>query len=93
MAKLSNKMNTGMLNVYHRMLVKVLDHQYTALGIGLISLIATVCLLYYIPIDFVPDDDVGFFSIYSQEMEGGSSSRMLNYENQIIDIVRERTRC
>ncbi len=42
----------------------------------------------YIPTDFVPDEDVGFFVIYTQEMEGGSSARMLNYENQIIELLK-----
>ncbi len=89
MERISNKFNNSMRNAYHKILVKVLDHQFTALTIGLLSLIATIGMLYYIPTDFVPDDDVGFFSIYSQEMEGGSSARLLAYENQIIDIVRK----
>lgn len=87
-AKISDKFNLSMRNAYHKMLIKVLDHQWTALSIGLISLIATVYLFLYIPTDFVPNDDVGFFVIYTQEMEGGSSSRMLNYENKIIEIIK-----
>lgn len=82
------KMNASMCNAYHKMLIKVLDHQFTALTIGLGSLIATVFLFYYLPTDFVPNEDVGFFVIYTQEMEGGSSPRMLDYENRIIEVLR-----
>ena len=88
MAKFSENVNTSLRNAYHKMLVKVFDHQLTALTIGLISLIATVYLFFYIPTDFVPNDDVGFFAIYTQEMEGGSSAHMLDYENKVIEVLR-----
>lgn len=88
MAKISDNINTSLRNAYHKMLVKVFDHQWTALTIGLLSLIATVYLFFYIPTDFVPNDDVGFFAIYTQEMEGGSSAHMLDYENKVIDVLR-----
>lgn len=89
MAKISDKFNTSMQNTYHKMLLKVFDHQSAALLIGLVTLIATVYLFYYIPTDFVPNEDVGFFAVYTQELEGGSSARMLKYENEIIDIIRK----
>jgi len=85
----SDKVNTSMRTMYHKMLVRVFDHQITALIIGLVSLVASICLLLYIPIDFVPDEDIGFFVIYTQEMEGGSSARMLNYENTILELIRD----
>lgn len=88
MEKFSNGFNSSLQNTYHKMLVKVMDHQMTALSIGVLSLFATVYLFFYIPTDFVPNEDVGFFVIYTQEMEGGASVRMLNYENKIIEIIK-----
>jgi hydrophobic/amphiphilic exporter-1 (mainly G- bacteria), HAE1 family len=88
MARFSDKMNTSLLNAYRKMLIKVFDHRMIALAVGLASLIATVFLFLYLPTDFVPNEDVGFFAIYSQEMEGGSSKRMLHYENEIIDLLK-----
>jgi len=90
MEKFSIKMNSTMQNFYHKMLLKVFEHQFSAFSVALLCLIATVYLFYYIPTDFVPDEDIGFFVIYTQEMEGGSSSRMLNYENEILKIIQNQ---
>lgn len=88
MEKFSIYFNTRMSNIYHKMLVTVFDHQGTALAIGLLTLIASIYLFIHIPTDFVPNEDVGFFVIYTQEMEGGSSSRMLAYENRVLEIIK-----
>lgn len=87
MATIAQKMNDSMRNVYHRMLERVFDHQAIALTVGMLCLAVTVYLFYHIPTDFVPDEDVGFFVIYTQEMEGGASARMINYENRIIEVL------
>ncbi len=89
MEKFANKFNSSMSNLYHRLLVKVFDHQVAVLSIGFLTLIATIYLFYYIPTDFVPNEDIGFFAIYTQEMEGGASARMLNYENRILQIIKD----
>lgn len=91
MALFSDKMNNKMREAYHQLLVKVFDHQFAALIIGLLSLASTVYLFIHIPTDFVPNEDVGFFVIYTQEIEGGSSQRMLNYENRIIEILKNNS--
>jgi len=88
MEKLSDKFNSSMRNGYEKMLVKVFDHKFTALLIGLLCLIATLFMFYYLPTDFVPNEDVGFFAVYTQEREGGSSYRMLDFENKIIDVIK-----
>jgi len=88
MSKIADKVNHSLRNVYHRMLIKVFGHQWTALAIGLSCLIATFYLFTHIPTDFVPNEDVGFFVIYSQEIEGGSSYRMQDYENRINEILK-----
>lgn len=89
MEKISEKWTTVMRNIYHRMLIRVFDHKFTALGVGLISLFATVYLFFTIRIDFVPDEDIGFFIVFTQSMEGGSSGRMLELQNKIVQIIKE----
>jgi len=89
MESLSETFNSYLRDIYHSALLKVFDHQLTALLIALGSLVATVFLLSYLPTDFVPDDDVGFIIISTQEMEGGSSARLLDYENQVIKILKD----
>jgi hydrophobic/amphiphilic exporter-1 (mainly G- bacteria), HAE1 family len=89
MSEISNKVNLWMQDKYKTMLVEVFDHRKTALMIGLLCLAATVYLLFYLPSDFVPNEDMGFFVIYTQEMEGGSTARMLANTNRIIDILRK----
>ncbi len=88
MYALSQKVNNWLHKVYRKALEEVLDHRFTALAIFSGCLIATLLLLKYIPVDFLPNEDVGFFVIYTQEMEGGSSSRLLDYENKMIEIVK-----
>lgn len=89
MSMLSDRAHNWMRDTYKKMLEKVFDHRKSALAVGLLCLIATVYLLFHLPTDFVPNEDMGFFVIYTQEIEGGSSSRMLDYENRIIEILRK----
>lgn len=91
MSVISDKVNHWMQEKYKKMLVKVFDHRLTALAIGLLCLAATVYLLFALPTDFVPNEDMGFFVIYTQEIEGGSSYRMRNYEDKIIDVLRKNS--
>lgn len=88
LAKLSNKINQKLQNSYYKALVAVIDHRFTSLFIAAISLFATIWLFKYVPVDFLPNEDVGFFVVYTQEREGGSSYRLLEYEEQLIDILR-----
>lgn len=88
MEVISNRVNTWMRERYRRMLDSVFYHQWSALFVALASLAATLYLFTHIPTDFVPNEDVGFFVIYTQEIEGGSSPRMLDYENRIIEILK-----
>jgi len=85
----SDKANRAMRNAYQKALESVLDHRWTALTVAAVCLLATLFLLKTIPVDFLPNEDVGFFVIYTQEMEGGSSQRLLHYENKLIEIVKK----
>lgn len=88
MEKFSDAFNSKMLDLYHRMLIRVFDHKFTALTIAVVCLIATLYMFRHIPVDFVPNEDVGFFVVYTQEMEGGASKRMRNYEDTIIKVIK-----
>ncbi len=88
LSQFSARMNKKMSDAYGRMLAKVIDKYYEALFVGLICLVLTVFLFFYIPTDFVPDEDAGFFIVYTQAMEAGSSIRMRTYEKQVTDILK-----
>jgi hydrophobic/amphiphilic exporter-1 (mainly G- bacteria), HAE1 family len=85
----SEKINHFMQKKYEKALIEVLDHRFTALFIAGFCLAATFWLLKDIPTDFLPDEDVGFFVIYTQTIEGGSSANLLRDENQLIEIVKK----
>jgi len=89
MAEWADKMHRVTQQRYKLMLLAVLDHRKSALTVGLVCLIATVWLLMYIPTDFIPDDDIGFFVVYTQAAEGGSSYHTLDLENQLIKIFQK----
>lgn len=88
MSVISDRVNGKMRETYRRMLDKVFDHRLTALMVGVLCLVATVYMLVTIPTDFVPNEDVGFFVIYTQSIEGSSSPRMLDYTNRMIEILK-----
>ena len=73
---------------YRKALVSVLHHRLTAIVVALLCTLSTVLLLSYLPTDFVPNEDLGFFVIYTQEREGGSSYSMLENENKLAHVLR-----
>ncbi len=66
---------------------KVIDHHYTALAMGVALSDFDSLAFLSLPVDFVPDEDTGFFIAYTQGMEAGSSMRMLEYEKQVIEVI------
>ncbi|MEI8124124.1 MAG: efflux RND transporter permease subunit [Parachlamydiaceae bacterium] len=84
-----DKVNLRMRERYRKMLIPVLDHEYMALFVGAACLLATIFLFYYLPIDFLPDEDDGFFIAYTQTQEAGSSYQLLEYEKQVMNIIKE----
>ncbi|MEI8124125.1 MAG: efflux RND transporter permease subunit [Parachlamydiaceae bacterium] len=84
----SNRLNGWMEKKYRKALVSVLHHRLTAIVVALLCTLSTVLLLSYLPTDFVPNEDLGFFVIYTQEREGGSSYSMLENENKLAHVLR-----
>lgn len=85
----STRINNRMRDAYGRMLAKVIDRYYAAVAVGLFCLVLTGWFFYTIPTDFLPNEDAGFFIVYTQEMEAGSSMRMQNYEKQVAQVLKE----
>lgn len=83
----TQSVNQALLGAYHRSLIKVLDHSFMALSLAAACLLGTIALFFYLPVDFVPNEDTGFFIAYTQGMEAGSSLRMRAYEKDISDIL------
>lgn len=88
-ARISDKLNTSMLDIYKPRLKWVLNHRKLALFFGGVSLILTVYLFYALPLDFIPDEDIGFIIAYNLAEEGTSSDKMKEYQRKLIDILRE----
>ncbi len=83
----SHRLNERMRDKYGRMLRSVIDHRFTALAIGAACLILSILLFIYLPVDFLPDEDSGFFIAYTQGTEGGSSIRMHDYEKKVMQTL------
>lgn len=88
MERISERVNRSLQRVYHKVLLKAFDYSFTILLIGLATLFATIYLFRHIPTDFVPNDDVGFFLVSTEEREGGSSHKMREYEDQIVELLK-----
>jgi hydrophobic/amphiphilic exporter-1 (mainly G- bacteria), HAE1 family len=87
--KLSNSMNDRLLSVYKPALEWILDHRWIALVIGLLSVILSGYYFYALPKDFIPDDDIGFIMGYTQSEQGTSPYRMIDYQKEVTDIIRQ----
>lgn len=85
--KWTQNLHNRMRDAYGRWLSKVIDWHNAALFVGAVCLVLTGWFFYKIPTDFVPNEDAGFFIVYTQAIEGGSSSRMQDYEKQVADVL------
>jgi HAE1 family hydrophobic/amphiphilic exporter-1 len=88
MKALSQAFNQFLLGLYRRSLTWVLDHRRLALLVGALSVLFSLLLFNYLPKDFLPEDDTGFFIGYSQAAEGTSPEKMLELQNKINEVVR-----
>ncbi len=86
-AQMSKKLNSKMAAGYGKMLVVALNHRLTALMIGVLCLVATLMLFYYLPTDFLPNEDDSFFIAYSQGPEAGSTYQLLDRQKKILTIL------
>lgn len=89
LSRWANKFNAKLRDRYGKMLKEVIDHHNAAIAVFLGCLAATVFLFFHLPVDFIPDEDAGFFVVYTQGMEAASSIRMLEYEKEVARIIGE----
>lgn len=84
----SAKLNTWLLDRYKNALHKVLDHKSWMLAVGIVSVVLSALFFKILPTDFIPDDDIGFIIAYNEAEQGTSSERMLEYQQNVINVLR-----
>lgn len=89
-ARWSKEFNGWMLKHYESSLQWVLDHRQWALGVGLLSVVLSIILFKILPTDFIPDEDIGFITAYTEAAQGTSSDEMARYQRQAIDILKSQ---
>ncbi len=87
-AKSIENFHRSLENRYGKLLAAVLPHRFMATTIAILCSLLTIALFSYLPIDFVPDEDLGFFLVFTQAKEGGSSYKMLDYQNQLLKLLQ-----
>ncbi len=87
--KISNKLNTGLLNIYKKGLDKAVKHRFITLMTGFTCLLVTGAFFYYIPKDFLPPDDLGFIQCFALAEDGTSPYQMINYQKELTYALRD----
>lgn len=86
--RFANGLNDTLLAVYKPALNWMLNHRWIALVLGAASILASGYYFYILPKDFIPDDDIGFVIGFTQSDEGTAPSRMIGYQNQVIEVIQ-----
>lgn len=89
LGKMSLALNTWMLDHYKRGLNWVLHHQGLALSVGLLSIALSVLLFKILPSDFIPGEDIGFITGYTEAEQGTSSDQMSHFQRQVVDVLKK----
>jgi hydrophobic/amphiphilic exporter-1 (mainly G- bacteria), HAE1 family len=84
---LAERVNTYLLNWYKPRLKWMLNHQYVPIIIAFLSMYGSYYLMTHLPIDFIPNEDVGFFTVYTQGELGTSSREMKEMQKQVQDLL------
>lgn len=87
--RVSEKINSSMLNVYDKGLKFVLKHKFSTLVCGFLSVLATLFLFEKLPKDFLPPDDLGFIIGFSMTQDGTSPYEMMNLQEDIAKIAKD----
>lgn len=85
---IGDRINTWMIDHYRPLLRWILNNRISALIVFGLSIFFSVYLLIVLPKDFMPNDDVGFFIIYTQASQGTSSERMGEYQKNVVEILK-----
>ncbi len=84
---IGERLNRKLLDWYKPKLTWMLNHTYVPILIGVLSILGSYILMRVLPIDFIPNEDVGFFTIYTQAELGTSSLEMKRLQGILKDLV------
>ncbi|MEC7838858.1 MAG: efflux RND transporter permease subunit [Chlamydiota bacterium] len=84
---IAEKLNQLLLKWYKPKLKWMLKHKTVPIAAAVLSILGTYFFMTHLPIDFIPNEDVGFFTIYTQSEEGTSSEEMKRLQTKIKDIL------
>jgi HAE1 family hydrophobic/amphiphilic exporter-1 len=84
----SEKLNKKLINVYGKMLHKVLDFPLLTLSIGFIFLISTIYLFQRLPSTLEDDQDIGFISGTTVTSQSSSTENSVQHQILLNEIVK-----
>ena len=87
--RLSERINTSLLNLYKRGLHIIFKHRFITLLSGVALLIGTICLTLTLPTDFIPPDDLGFIQGFALGPDQTSPYKMIESQRQLSEIIRQ----
>lgn len=85
----SERMHAAVLGFYQKILRHALNYRKTIIAIGLLCMIGTIVIFKLMPTDFLPGDDIGFITGFSQASESTSSDNMIRHQKALNKIFRE----
>ena len=87
--RLSDKVNNAFLGIYKKTLPVILNWQKATLCVGAICIAASAYFFIALPKDFFPAEDLGFIEGFSQSLDGTSPFKMIAYQNDLDEIVKQ----
>ncbi|CRX38490.1 AcrB/AcrD/AcrF family protein [Estrella lausannensis] len=90
LGRFSARLNERLVGWYKPLLLWALDNRWLSVATASASIVLTVLFFKILPLDFIPDDDIGFVVAYMEGMQGTSSDRMHGYQRELIDVLREQ---
>ena len=85
----SEKVFTGMLNIYERTLKTVLRHKPAVLSVAVLILAGTVYLFVTMPKGFLPSEDNGLIFAFTEASQGVSFDSMKAHQKKLMAIVEK----
>lgn len=86
--RLSDSVNEWMKRRYEPCLHWAMKHRLVMLGVGLMSIGASLYLFKTLPKDFLPPEDIGFIQGYSLARDGTSPFLMKQYHDKASEIAK-----
>lgn len=87
--KIAGIFNKTLLNLYEKGLRKVFAHPRITLCLGIASVALSVFLFKQLPTDFLPQEDLGAFQVFSQSVDGTSTFQTAEYQKKINRTIQQ----